>query len=374
MARFCTKCGASVADDALFCDACGNPMRQPAAAAAVSGSAETTPVASTPRISRRALTIGAVAAAILVVAAGGMTWWMAPESASEASFTRAVNEYYATHAEASERLLCLNDLPYSTNQIRVAEYDSRTRKWMDTLSRAGVYAEPATETVGQFLVQTQYVYQLTEDGKKSVRNNRLCLGSKITATKVTGFDQVQSIDGQRMAQATATVGVADEAPWLSKSPDRPAILEQTRRQDIDVEFPLTIVEGKWKVADAASASAQATAGYPGRAAGASGNGRAVSPASDDGIFASIKKLLSFGKKNPLIGKWRDESGMARLEFTDNGMIENGIVRKASFEVNGDEVTLKPEGVGGVGMVFKIHDSNTMSLDVGIMAMTFRRVK
>jgi hypothetical protein len=237
---------------------------------------------------------------------------------------------------------------------------------MDALSKAGVYAAPTSETVGSFIPQTQIVYQLTEDGKKSVRNNKLCLGSKVAATKVEGFDRVLNHDGKREAIANAIVNIADETPWLAKSPDRSVILEKTNRQNMRVELPVSIVDGKWKVVDAPAPN-RARPGI------AFGSGRAEPPAKSGGIFDSIKKLLSFGNKNPLIGKWRDASGMASMEFTDEGMVDKGVTVKASYEVNGDEVTVRPEAADGVGMVFKVRDGNTISMDIGFAVLTLKRV-
>jgi dihydroxyacid dehydratase/phosphogluconate dehydratase len=42
-------------------------------------------------------------------------------------------------------------------------------------------------------------------------------------------------------------------------------------------------------------------------------------------------------------------------------------------VNGDEVTVRPEAAGGVGMVFKVRDSDTISMDMGFAALTLKRV-
>lgn len=240
---------------------------------------------------------------------------------------------------------------------------------MDTLSRAGAYTAPTAETVGQFIPLTRFVYQLTEDGKKSVRNNKLCLGSKIAITNVKGFDRVQTVDGKPVAQASAILGVADEAPWLAKSQDRSDILQKTDRLGAAVELPLAIVEGKWTVTHATPPAA----GHWPRSWRGSGIEQAAPPAEAGGILGSIRNLFSFAKKNPLIGKWRDESGIVSMEFTDDGIVQNGIVVKASYDVKDDQITLKPEGAGGAGMLFKLRDSNTLSMDMGLVAVTLRRV-
>jgi hypothetical protein len=99
--------------------------------------------------------------------------------------------------------------------------------------------------------------------------------------------------------------------------------------------------------------------------------RAEPPAKSGSIFESIKTLLSFGNKNPLIGKWRDESGRASIEFTDEGMVTaKAFPVKVIYEVNGDQVTVRPQSAGGLAMVFKVHDNNTISWDAGL---TLKRV-
>lgn len=402
MARFCTQCGVSNADAARFCEECGTPLKQAVAAASwapmtstastastapmVAGAAtgpgvgaSTTAAAAAPgsgQGKRKLAIIAGVVAALLVVGSG-LAVWLAPESPSEASFKRAMERYLADNADARDKLLCVANMRYQGDAIRVAEYDAFTRNWMDALAQSGVYA-PAqvVRSNSGFLVQTQYVYALTEAGKPWIRNNRLCLGDGVRVASVSGFDQVQKNGEQSLALARAQLEISEEAPWLKQSTQRDDILQKTGKKSIQLSMPVTLVDGKWQVVHDPSSLRRVESGSPFNLFGRDNarTGRDIAVASDDGIFSKIKRWFSFGG-HPLVGKWREQSGLLNFEFTNDQMIEGGSAVKARFETDGDTVKIWPEqGIGaGQGLVVTMQGKDAAVIDMGLIKVRLLRV-
>ena len=376
MARFCTQCGTRNESHARFCENCGNQI-QPAATAATTAAAATTittatatpdPVAA-PSSGRRGLFIGSAIAAVLAVCGGGLAWWLAPESASSASFARAINTHFENNAGARDKILCISNLPYDRNPIRVDEFNQSTRQYMDTLAQAGVYDAPQQASSGGYFPRTQYVYALSEEGAKWVRKNRLCLGTGLQVKKVSGFEHVEEIQGKPFALGKAQLEITGEAPWLAKAPDREALLRELDRQSIPVSLPLARVEGKWTVSAMNPADM-----FTRRAAASDRTDRNANANTGGGFFDKLKALFSFGASHPLVGKWQDESGVVTLEFTHDAFVQNGLLVKAKFETRADMVTVTPETGLGFGLVLKMQDHDTALLDMGLASVTLRRVQ
>jgi hypothetical protein len=379
MAQFCTKCGTACDGEALFCDNCGAALRARAvatppiaasAAQAVSGAAR----APMRMPTRRTIGLIGAALAVSVVGAVALVQVLAPEPASSASFTRAVNEYFAKDPAASERLVCVGNLPYQTNPMRVAEYDRGTREWMELLSAAGVYAAATMESSGSgFFARNQVVYQMTDRGRAAVRSGKLCVAGAVQASAASGFEHVQRDAGQSRAMAHATLTLKEEAPWLAKAPQRADILRRLGMEALGVDLPLSLVDKKWRVysgAQAAQGMRRQRDGDPFGAAGVGAMRAAGASVASPGLFERLRSMLSFGG-HPLVGKWSDSSGMANFEFTRDSMVQNGVSSPASFKVTDDAVIVTPAGVG-VGLKFKVQDANHVALDAGFMRIVLTR--
>lgn len=366
MAQFCTKCGAAYAEDARFCDACGNPINKPEAIGVASSQAA---MILRKKNSRMAIFIGS-AIVVLVATGSGIAWWMAPEKASETSFSRAINDYFAKNAPAQDRLLCLSNITYQRDPILVRKFDRSTKDWMDMLTRSGVYSGPEEQQNNSGLfIQTQYAYQLTPIGKASMRKDKLCLASGLKVKSVTGFDQVQDVNGQATALAAATFDMTNEASWLSKSPDRSEILQSRYVQDLSANLRLANIDNKWQVD--ASKPLLGNRSFPDWP-----SNLAESPATKSSPGSFFNKLIgffSFGS-HPLVGKWQGENGMLHMEFTKDSFINNGVAVAAGFKTDGDAVIVTPEMTNGVGLRFKIVDKNHILLDAGMMSFTLTRSK
>lgn len=355
MAHFCTKCGTAYAPGARFCDECGNTL--PAAAAAAAAPAPASPARA--GVQRRHVMIAGGVLAVVIVAGGALAWLLAPEAASASSFSRAIDAHLTADEAARDKLLCLTNLPYQKEEIRVASYDSSTRQWLDILVRSGLYAAPVEQSSGGWVAQSQFVYALAAPGKAALRGDKLCVAKGMKVAKVSGYEQVREMGGQQVAMATATLALTDEAVWFSASPDRALILQRLPHGDLEVQLPLALVDKQWQVTDRAqlqqAAMSMAMAGALGNASATQG----------PGMLDKLKSMFSFGG-HPLVGKWKSSTGQV-LEFTKDSMIENGKTTKATFATEGNVVTIISEEGGGMAAQISLSNSNnTAMLTVGGM--------
>ena len=356
MAQFCKQCGTAHTPDARFCDECGKAVNVASSPTPAPASAAV-PVRA--GMQRRHLILAGGVLAVVIVAGGALAWLLAPEAASASSFSRAINAHLAADEAARDKLLCLTNLPYQKEEIRVASYDSSTRQWLDILVRSGLYAAPVEQSSGGWVAQSQFVYALAAPGKAALRGNKLCVAKGVKVAKVSGYEQVREMGGQQVAMATAKLALTDEATWLAKSADRALILQRLPHGDLEVELPLALVDKQWQVTDRAqlqqAAMSMAMAGALGKASATQG----------PGMLDKLKSMFSFGG-HPLVGKWKSSTGQV-LEFTKDSMIENGKTSKATFATEGNVVTIISEEGGGMAAQISLSNSNnTAMLTVGGM--------
>nr|WP_314606989.1 hypothetical protein [uncultured Janthinobacterium sp.] len=355
MAQFCKQCGTAHTPDARFCDECGkavnaasspSPAPAPAAPAKPAGAG----------VQRRHVMIAGGVLAVVIVAGGALAWLLAPEAASAGSFSRTIDAHLAADEAARDKLLCLSNLPYQKEEIRVASYDSSTRQWLDILVRGGLYNAPVEQSSGGWIAQSQFVYALAAPGKAALRGDKLCVAKGVKVASVSGYEQVRDMGGQQVAMATAKLALTDEAAWLAKSPDRALILQRLPHGDLEVQLPLALVDKQWQVTDRAQMheAAMAMAGAMRNASGAQGAG----------MLDKLKSLFRFGG-HPLVGKWKTSAGEV-LEFTRDSMIdEHGKASKATFTAEGNVVTILSEERGGMPMQVSLSNSNnTATLMLG----------
>jgi hypothetical protein len=375
MANFCKKCGTPALDGALFCDECGNPLAAPTAMVPppVRPLATTAPVA----INKRALVIAGSLVAVLAVGGGGVAFMLAPEKASEASFSRAITTYLDSNIELRDRVLCLSNVPYQNDQVQISLFDQQNRQWMDALARSGLYSAAEEQTSGGLFQQTSYVYQITPAGKAAVRNKQLCLASGVKVKSVTGFDRVQEVNGSPSAEALAVVEIAGVTEWVTKSPDRNLLLGKLGFFGRPVQFPMVQIEKKWTVVDNKQREAKRTRASNPDPFGAltlpSERISTLEPASTENFLSKFKSLFSFGAAHPLVGKWRG-FGETTMEFTSDTITINGAVINATFVTKGDRVTVTSPAFNGVGVIYKMIDKDTASVDMGIMEVELKRIK
>lgn len=361
MTRFCTQCGTANLDAARFCEACGTPINQVVTPTILGRRSTSAPY----RLNRRRLAFVATVGVAIILAGGSVVYWLTPETASEASFSRAIDRYLAANPDVIESHVCLSNVRYQQDTLRFSEYDRSARNWMDALATSGLYTPAQTERSGGYFPQTQYVYNLTEDGRQAVRNNKLCLSKSMRVKNVNGFDKVQTYGQESAALARATVMLEDEANWLSKSPVRKELLNLSNRESFTLNLPVALVDGKWQVDPQAGVRLQK----------AQRQNRSESKSSQEtaGFLATLKQWFSFSS-NPLIGKWRDDSGVVHFEFTSRGVIDGSNEIAARYEIDGDIIKIIPEGSSGNAFIVQLRDKDTAVIDMGLVDIRLRRVK
>jgi hypothetical protein len=361
MAQFCKQCGTAHAPDARFCDACGKAVNvAPSSAPAPAPAA--VPVRA--GVQRRHVIIAGGVLAVVVVAGGALAWLLAPEAASASSFSRAIDAHLAGDEAARDKLLCLTNLPYQKEEIRVASYDSSTRQWLDILVRNGLYTAPVEQGSGGWLAQSQFVYALAAPGKAALRGDKLCVAKGAKVATVSGYEQVRDLGEQHVAMAKAKLALTDEAAWFSASPDRALILQRLPDGDLEVRLPLALVDRQWQVIDQAQMGQEAMTGAIGKSPAVQGAG----------MLDKLKSVFSFGG-HPAVGKWQASMGNV-LEFTRDSVINNGTSTKATFTTKGNTVTIAPEGAGEAAMDITVSDDgSTAQISMGGMRVaTLRRMR
>jgi uncharacterized membrane protein YvbJ len=126
MAKFCTGCGAQVADDGRFCEQCGKPIgaSAPIQSATSAQTATTYTLASKSAGGRKLVLLLGGAAAILI--AGGGAAYMAMRD-SEPPSASGVTALIQADKKLVETLTCLDNFDYSLSPVNVSPWDSNTR-------------------------------------------------------------------------------------------------------------------------------------------------------------------------------------------------------------------------------------------------------
>ena len=382
MARFCTSCGTRNDDAAQFCEECGKALRSAAAAAPVApGHAPPATPAS-----RRWLLPAVLAAAVLIVAVAAIAWWASPPAASAAAFASALRGPSGAAATPSENLLCLANLPYDRPQINVQQYDSNTRKWMDTLVSAGLY------TAGQpvsGLFQQVIQYTPTSELGTWRRGARLCVAKSWSVSEVNGGRFIPENRGQHTLYRASVVWKGESAaPWLAHVPaDQrfPGVKLDGGALTTESSQVFEVRDRRWVVLTAAD---QGQIQRESLQAGRRGVSSKPAGSSQGGMFSALTNLFSgWGTAHPLVGEWAVDNtsslggflGAAlpfkggRITFGNDFMESGGERVKARFEVNGDVINVRAEGDTDA-IEFRIKDKNKMVMSLGPAEVPFNRVR
>lgn len=171
MPKFCTQCGAQVADGARFCQACGVPVQ---------GSKVND--AAGPKMRRRGLWL-TVLAGILLGFAGLMAWLLVGEGGgpSRAELDAAASQWLHEHATALVQDACLDDLDYAADAIVVDDADRSAKRWMDVLAGAGVYMGPQPLRHGP---SAQWRYVHGPHAARFIRHGQLCVAGGLVVRRI----------------------------------------------------------------------------------------------------------------------------------------------------------------------------------------------
>jgi hypothetical protein len=381
---FCTKCGHKNDAAGRFCEDCGAPLKsspsaqqntsQPTAASAAPvppaavGNAAASSVNPSVLGKKIAKYVG-IGVLVLAIAGGIAAFALRDESPSNALFASIIEKSLATDSGAYKQRYCLHNFAYDKDPVSVNSYDAGTQRWMAVLTKAGLYSEP--ETVSQstgFFVTQQLRYQKTDAGKKATSGSLLCIADGVSVKSVDAFTPATKVGDIQVSKATVTLQLKTPMPWVTEDDAKQAGVDvQTEFQDTKV---LVLKERKWVLAsDADIRSAQAGM-Y------AQKQNQFSSTSNGPGLFASLMKIFG-GKSNPLIGHWTSNVmgfAVVAFDFDANSMTTNGSKVKVRYEVTDNDVTVYPLQNSDAGMVFKVIDANTMSVNMGMAALQITRTQ
>lgn len=185
MANFCRQCGAKNHMNAKFCEACGCPMPAPAS----HGHGQTSRPAASPSRRKNLIALAITSVIVLLITGGILAYMLAPEAPTPENLAKPITAYLRENPEIREEQICLSNMNYGENPVRINGWNERANRWMEFLVENGIYKEPQVISAGMF-APPQNAYFQTEVGQQRIRGNRLCFADDIVVT-VTG---VQPLD------------------------------------------------------------------------------------------------------------------------------------------------------------------------------------
>lgn len=381
---FCTQCGHKNEAAGRFCDECGAPLKSSASAqqttpqataasempvppAAVGAAAANSADSSV--LGKKIAKYAGIGFIVVAIAAGIAAFALRDESPSNALFASIIEKSLAANSDAYKQRYCLRNFAYDKDPVFVNSYDAGTQRWMAVLTKSGLYSEPeiVTHDSGYFVTQ-QLKYQKTEAGKKATSGSLLCIADGVSVKSVDAFTPVTKEGDIQVSMATVTLQLKSPMPWVTEDEAKQAgVLVQTEFQDNKV---LMLKDRKWVLAsDTDIRSAQTGKRTQKR-------NQSASTPSGPGFFASLMKMFG-GKSNPLIGHWTSSVmgfAVVAFDFDADSMSTNGNKVKVRYEVTDEEVTVYPQDDSAAGMVFKVIDANTMTVNMGIAALQIKRTQ
>ena len=415
MPVFCTRCGTSNEFGASFCESCGNTLR-PTAIIATNTEAQLSPgittapspIGPTSANQKKMMFAGAALMGVLMLGGGTMYFVLQPPAATASTLLAAAKAGYGKETIARLRNeLCLANIDYSAKNFNASEYDTNTQSWMNALVSAGLYSPPVNVSSGGFFATNLLQYVATPELDKYREGSRLCLAKNVEIADVTdiskpseevlkygdGAPKILTVKSKLVFRSIETV------PWIAKPEVRDAVMPNVRGWEFKEKYfekqvadTFGLRERKWTTGSAYKIELERQSRSTPRGNGpfVSNTVEGKSPKSGmfDGIAATLSNLLSMGG-HPLIGIWQIDSrsmgnvlGMAipsgvgqngTITFTSNSIESGGQSVKAKFEHNGNRVTVLPEGEGS-SMSFVMLDSDTATLDLGLINMRYKRIK
>lgn len=240
---FCTQCGHKNLEGSRFCESCGRPMRGAAAAAQPH---ESTSVSASMHMPSRRLLWGIGGMLVVLLAAGAMYLWLAPEAPSKAVFARAVQAWITERSDEYRHHYCLRNYDYAADQVTLGQFERGGRQWFDMLVQAGLYSGPKIDSSpGLFVPITFFRYTKTELGRRATRTGELCVADGIEVDEVVEFAPPRRLGGVWVSRADVRIVYRNPAPWAVNEENvqiSPVIREGVRKK-----FFLARKEGRWRV-------------------------------------------------------------------------------------------------------------------------------
>lgn len=352
---FCTRCGHPNDDAARFCDNCGQPL----AAAAAGTAPARAPQAQAAR-RRQWLLYGGAALALLVAAGIALFFALRPQQPSNELFAAIIEKSLAQDPVRYKKHYCVSNFNYTDDPVRINASDARSRRWLALLVGQGLYSAPEAQTTGTGIFATeQLLYAKTEAGKKATTGSTLCVADGVTLARVDSFSPPVSVLAIELSKAVITLQLRNPMALVDNEEFK-QFAPNVQREFSDMKT-LARRDGKWLLAGAEEIRAAQAAQAAEKPESAPPLAGAISE-----FFSSLfKKGASGASANPLHGRWNASvlgTLVFSLEFDADSMTTNGKQSAVRYEIDGDTVTVFPEG-GSVGLLFNIVDSDTVNVNM-----------
>jgi hypothetical protein len=230
--RYCTRCGTFNLRYHSYCDHCGLPLTLPDVTQGLGAcgnssvnpefSAQHEPDSPTSTLVPKHiqwLAPGAALCCLLVAALAGVVWHEAHPPPNPREVTAALRLVGARAIKPSPDLLCLKNLPYYRDYIRIQPTDVNARNWLETLVSVGLYA-PGLEVVpDQISGSTFLQYQTLPALNHWRRDGKLCVaqGWELDSVRDNSIQKAPETDRKRY-MATIVWRAHTLAPWLAQLP------------------------------------------------------------------------------------------------------------------------------------------------------------
>lgn len=366
---FCTQCGHKNETEGRFCEECGSQLKAATPAPSTTQHPNAPPVspqraapihAAASFVSGRKIALFAgVGALVIAITAGIAAFALRSESPANALFADLIEKSLLASPLPYKSHYCLSNFAYDKDPVLVNSLDSGTQRWMRVLTNAGLYSAPEVITQNNGFFNTEQLkYQKTDAGKKATDGRQLCYADGVTVKSVDSFTPATKAGEMQVSRVTVTLQLKNPMPWITQEETRQAGIDvQTEFQDSKV---FVLKERKWVLAtDSDIRAAQSGIHLQEQSQSTSASG-------GPSLFSSLLKLFG-GHGNPLIGRWKSSFmgiDAVAFEFDADSMTSNGGKVKVHYEVTDKDVTVYPQGQE-VGLVFKVIDANTMSLNMGV---------
>lgn len=364
---FCTQCGHKNVDDALFCEECGHGLKLVSPAPAVLPVAS---VATRKPLNKKLLKSIAAGTVALIAVVAGLSIFLAPPSASNASFATAIDKFLMAKPLILKDRYCLDNFPYGQPVVNINPNDNNTRVLLEVLSKAGIYGEPVEEMNNQGLFLARSLkYSKTDAGNKATQGAKLCVADGVSVARVESFTPPEKSGELQFSRATVQLKLNNPLPFVSGG-ELASVLPNLK-PEFAQDMVLYIKDGTWQVADEQTIRQLSQTQL--KKSDESGSVSA-SAGSSGGFMGKLLNMFSFGG-NPVLGKWRSSwfGAPTVFEFQSDSMVSPLGRMPVRYEVNGSEVTIYSKN-SSIGDIISVTDSDHLVLHTGGLNLQLVRVK
>lgn len=178
-----------------------------------------------------------------------------PSGPDDAAVRTAYGRYLERHPKFVSQIICLTNFTYHGDKVSVSPYDTARHEWMDFLVHSKIFSGPERQMVKS---QESDDYELTEEGRRWMRNDRLCIADGLELKLVVNRGIYAKGQGYRI---DVELRYANRAPWSLSAEALQWMPTRMRNKAIPRTVILAKVGAEWQARDELGLSGtRATAG------------------------------------------------------------------------------------------------------------------